>query len=117
MIMPSRHAGPRLSLPGTGSCRAVGGGGRPVRGSRGHLRRHGTVLAELSWSNAAFGPSAFTIYVVVLLIISTVVAWKLPETKGKDLTQLQRCAPAGQRPESLTAPCRPATMSYERIRS
>lgn len=77
----------------------------------------GTAPYLQSWSNAAFGPSAFTIYVVVLLIISTVVAWKLPETKGKDLTQLQRCAPASQRPESLTAPCRPATMSYERIRS
>ncbi|MCE3291191.1 MAG: Major facilitator superfamily 1 [Arthrobacter sp.] len=40
-----------------------------------------------SWANAAFGPAAFTIYVVVLLAISTLVAWKLPETNGKDLTK------------------------------
>ncbi|MCC2660828.1 MAG: hypothetical protein K0R37_1602, partial [Arthrobacter sp.] len=26
-------------------------------------------------------------YVVVLLAISTLVAWKLPETNGKDLTK------------------------------
>lgn len=47
----------------------------------------GTAPYLQSWSNAAFGPSAFTIYVVALLVISTVVAWKLPETKGKDLTE------------------------------
>jgi len=47
----------------------------------------GTAPYLQSWSSAAFGPSAFTIYVVALLIISTVVAWKLPETRGKDLTQ------------------------------
>ena len=46
----------------------------------------GTAPYLQCWSNAAFGPSAFTVYVVALLVISTVVAWKLPETKGKDLT-------------------------------
>jgi MHS family alpha-ketoglutarate permease-like MFS transporter len=47
----------------------------------------GTAPYLQSWSNAAFGPPAFTFYVVGLLIISTVVAWKLPETRGKDLTE------------------------------
>jgi MHS family alpha-ketoglutarate permease-like MFS transporter len=45
----------------------------------------GTAPYLQSWSNAAFGPAAFTIYVVILLAISTLVAWKLPETRGKDL--------------------------------
>jgi MFS transporter, MHS family, alpha-ketoglutarate permease len=47
----------------------------------------GTAPYLQSWANAAFGPSAFIAYVVVLLTISTLVAWKLPETKGKDLTK------------------------------
>ncbi|WP_427007808.1 MFS transporter [Pseudarthrobacter sp. H2] len=47
----------------------------------------GTAPYLQSWTNAAFGPSVFTIYVVLLLAISTLVAWKLPETKGKDLTK------------------------------
>lgn len=46
----------------------------------------GTAPYLQSWSNAAFGPSVFTIYVVILLAISTLVAWRLPETKGTDLT-------------------------------
>lgn len=45
----------------------------------------GTAPYLQSWTNASFGPSVFTIYVVVLLAISTLVAWKLPETKGRDL--------------------------------
>lgn len=47
----------------------------------------GTAPYLQSWANAAFGPTAFTTYVVVLLVISTLVAWKLPETNGKDLTK------------------------------
>lgn len=47
----------------------------------------GTAPYLQSWTNAAFGPSVFTIYVVLLLVISTLVAWKLPETKGSDLTK------------------------------
>ncbi|WP_311380461.1 MFS transporter [Arthrobacter sp. ISL-72] len=47
----------------------------------------GTAPYLQSWTNATFGPAAFTVYVVALLAISTLVAWKLPETKGKDLTK------------------------------
>lgn len=47
----------------------------------------GTAPYLQSWANATFGPVAFTVYVVTLLAISTLVAWKLPETKGKDLTK------------------------------
>lgn len=47
----------------------------------------GTAPYLQSWANAVFGPAAFTIYVVVLLAISTLVAWKLPETNGKSLTE------------------------------
>ena len=47
----------------------------------------GTAPYLQSWTNVAFGPSVFTIYVVLLLVISTLVAWKLPETKGNDLTK------------------------------
>jgi MFS transporter, MHS family, alpha-ketoglutarate permease len=46
----------------------------------------GTAPYLQSWANASFGPSAFITYVVVLLAISTLVAWRLPETKGKDLS-------------------------------
>ena len=46
----------------------------------------GTAPYLQSWANAAFGPDVFTIYVVVLLAISTLVAWQLPETKDKNLT-------------------------------
>ncbi|WP_246528043.1 MFS transporter [Pseudarthrobacter albicanus] len=46
----------------------------------------GTAPYLQNWANASFGPGAFTIYVVVLLAISTLVAWKLPETRAKDLT-------------------------------
>ncbi|WP_427132133.1 MFS transporter [Pseudarthrobacter sp. S9] len=47
----------------------------------------GTAPYLQSWANAALGPVAFTAYVVVLLAISTAVAWKLPETKGKNLSE------------------------------
>ncbi|MBT2548858.1 MFS transporter [Arthrobacter sp. ISL-65] len=47
----------------------------------------GTAPYLQSWANAALGPVVFTVYVVVLLAVSTAVAWKLPETKGKDLSQ------------------------------
>ncbi|GAA3665727.1 MFS transporter [Arthrobacter ginkgonis] len=46
----------------------------------------GTAPYLQSWSTVTFGPAAFTVYVVVLLAVSTLVAWKLPETKAKDLT-------------------------------
>nr|WP_302846615.1 MFS transporter [Arthrobacter sp. ok909] len=46
----------------------------------------GTAPYLQNWANASFGPGAFTIYVVVLLAISTLVAWSLPETRAKNLT-------------------------------
>jgi MHS family alpha-ketoglutarate permease-like MFS transporter len=47
----------------------------------------GTAPYFQNWANASFGPVAFTIYVVVLLAISTLVAWKLPETRAKNLNE------------------------------
>ncbi|GAB2732451.1 MFS transporter [Sinomonas soli] len=46
----------------------------------------GTAPYLQPWANAAFGPLVFSVYVMVLLAISTAVAFRLPETKGKDLS-------------------------------
>lgn len=46
----------------------------------------GTAPYLQNWANASFGPGAFTIYVVVLLAISTLVAWSLPDTRAKNVT-------------------------------
>ena len=46
----------------------------------------GTAPYLQTWMATSFGPStAFPIYAIVLLTISTLVVLTLPETKGKDL--------------------------------
>ena len=46
----------------------------------------GTAPYLQSWTNATFGPAVFGAYVMILLAISTAVAFTLPETRGKDLS-------------------------------
>lgn len=46
----------------------------------------GTAPYLQPWANAVFGPLVFSVYVMILLAVSTVVAFTLPETKGKDLS-------------------------------
>lgn len=47
----------------------------------------GTAPYLQPWANATFGTMVFSVYVIVLLAISTLVAFKLPETKGIDLSR------------------------------
>ncbi|GAA4364551.1 MFS transporter [Paeniglutamicibacter cryotolerans] len=47
----------------------------------------GTAPYLQTFLGARFGPATFNIYVITLLLISTVVALTLPESKGKDLTK------------------------------
>jgi len=45
----------------------------------------GTAPYLQAWIGGRFGPTAFTAYVVVLLLISAAVLTTIPETRGKDL--------------------------------
>lgn len=45
----------------------------------------GTAPYLQTWLNSLAGPTAFSIYTVVLLLVSAVVIATIPETKGKDL--------------------------------
>ena len=46
----------------------------------------GTAPYLQAWFNEEFGPVPFNFYVTGLLVISTIVAFRLTETRGKDLT-------------------------------
>ena len=47
----------------------------------------GTAPYLQNWANATFEGPVFTVYVLALLAVSTLVAYNLPETKAKDLSQ------------------------------
>lgn len=49
----------------------------------------GTAPYLQSWLNTSYGPVPFNVYATVLLIVSTVFAIRLPETRGTDLNDVR----------------------------
>ena len=45
----------------------------------------GTSLYLQTWLSTSFGPHAFLIYLTVLLVISGITIFTIPETKGREL--------------------------------
>jgi MHS family alpha-ketoglutarate permease-like MFS transporter len=57
----------------------------------------GTTPYLQAWMSTAFGPTSFTFYVMLLLAVSAITVWTLPETKGRVLTdETEDFLPGGQ---------------------